>query len=329
MDWNEPEVLFASGVVEQASRLAQEIRHAMAAKDITKSDCSPVTVADFAVQALVGHTLREVFPGTVLVGEETSAALRAPENEAVLDLVVQFAGRYVPGANADSVCEWIDLGGGEPGDRFWTLDPIDGTKGYLRGGQYAVALALIEGGQVVLGALGCPALAANCAPAEGDGAVAVAQRGKGAYSRPLNARDGFAPLQVSPCKDPTQARMLRSFEAGHTNVDEVDHLAQRLGTTAAPVGMDSQAKYAVLAAGGGELLCRLLSPKRPDYKEMLWDQAAGAILLEEAGGRITDLRGKPLDFGHGRTLAQNRGVFASNGHLHDMGLAALAEVGAV
>jgi len=328
MDWNQPEVLFAAGVVEQASRLAQEVRYAMAAKDITKSDASPVTVADFAVQALVGHTLADIFPGVVLVGEETSAALRAPENAAVLDLVVHFTGRFVPGATADSVCEWIDVGGGEPGDRFWTLDPIDGTKGYLRGGQYAVALALIEDGQVVLGALGCPALSPDCAPVDGDGAVAVAQRGKGAYSRALNARSSFAPLRVSPCTDPTHARMLRSFEAGHTNLDEVDHLAQHLGSTAAPVGMDSQAKYAVLAAGGGELLCRLLSPKRPDYKEMIWDQAAGAILLEEAGGRITDLSGKALDFGQGRTLAQNRGVFASNGFLHDAGLAALAAVGA-
>lgn len=328
MDWNEPEVLFASGVVEQASRLAQEVRYAMAAKDITKSDCSPVTVADFAVQALVAHTLGEIFPEAVLVGEESAAALRAPENAEVLSLVAQFTARFVPGATEATVCAWIDQGTGEPGERFWTLDPIDGTKGYLRGGQYAVALALIEQGQVVLGALGCPALAGDCTPQEGDGAVAVAKRGHGAFARPLNTRDGFAPLRVSPCTDPTQARMLRSYEAGHTNVDEVDHLARHLGTTAAPVGMDSQAKYAVLAAGGGEILCRLLSPKRPDYKEMIWDQAAGAILLEEAGGRITDLSGKPLDFGQGRTLAANRGVFASNGYLHDAGLAALAAVGA-
>jgi 3'(2'), 5'-bisphosphate nucleotidase len=327
MDWSEPEVLFAVGVVEQASRLAQEVRAAMAAKDITKGDLSPVTVADFAVQAVVGHALGAVFPEAVLVGEETSAALREAENAEVLALVAQFTARYVPGATAESVCEWIDRGGGEPGARFWTLDPIDGTKGYLRGGQYAIALALIEDGKVVLGALGCPALAEDCRPQEGDGAVAVAKRGAGAWSRALND-GGFHALRVSPCAVPANARMMRSFEAGHTNVDQVDDIAAILGVEGAAVGMDSQAKYAVLAAGGGELLFRLLSPKRPDYKEMIWDQAAGAILLEEAGGTITDLQGNPLDFGQGKTLARNRGVFASNGPLHEAGLAAIAAAGA-
>ncbi len=87
--------------------------------------------------------------------------------------------------------------------------------------------------------------------------------------------------------------------------------------------MDSQAKYAVLAAGEGDVLLRLISPSRPDYREKIWDQAAGSIVIEEAGGRITDLDGKPLDFSHGRTLAKNRGILATNGHLHDAVLARL------
>jgi len=92
--------------------------------------------------------------------------------------------------------------------------------------------------------------------------------------------------------------------------------------------MDSQAKYAVLAAGAGELLFRLLSAAKPDYRERIWDQAAGSIVVEEAGGKVTDLDGKTLDFSRGRTLAANRGVVASNGLLHDAALAALAQVGA-
>jgi 3'(2'), 5'-bisphosphate nucleotidase len=88
--------------------------------------------------------------------------------------------------------------------------------------------------------------------------------------------------------------------------------------------MDSQAKYAVLASGGGEVILRLLSPKRPDYREKIWDQAAGALILEEAGGRITDLDGKPLDFAQGRKLINNRGVLASNGYLHETLLQTLA-----
>jgi 3'-phosphoadenosine 5'-phosphosulfate (PAPS) 3'-phosphatase len=92
--------------------------------------------------------------------------------------------------------------------------------------------------------------------------------------------------------------------------------------------MDSQAKYAVLAAGEGDVLLRLLSPSRPDYREKIWDQAAGSIVILEAGGRITDLDGKALDFSHGRTLAHNRGILATNGHLHDAVLAALRSIDA-
>ena len=60
---------------------------------------------------------------------------------------------------SDEICSWIDHGGAvHYRERFWTLDPIDGTKGFLRGEQYAVALALIEGGEVVVAALACPNL---------------------------------------------------------------------------------------------------------------------------------------------------------------------------
>ena len=90
--------------------------------------------------------------------------------------------------------------------------------------------------------------------------------------------------------------------------------------------MDSQAKYALLAAGAGEAVLRLLSKDRPNYRERIWDQAAGSLVVEEAGGKITQLDGKQLDFRHGRTLAQNRGVVASNGYLHDTILQAVKKI---
>jgi 3'(2'), 5'-bisphosphate nucleotidase len=97
---------------------------------------------------------------------------------------------------------------------------------------------------------------------------------------------------------------------------------------AAPVGLDSQAKYAVLAGGHGDVLLRLLSPKKPDYREYIWDQAAGSLIVEEAGGRVTDLEGRPLDFSHGKRLEGNRGVCATNGALHEALLSALAAMSA-
>ena len=102
-------------------------------------------------------------------------------------------------------------------------------------------------------------------------------------------------------------------------------LVQALGVTKPPVLMDSQAKYAVMAAGGGDLLFRLLSPSLPDYEEKIWDQAAGSLIVEEAGGRVTDLRGEALDFTQGRTLRANVGVLASNARVHEAALEALRQ----
>ena len=83
----------------------------------------------------------------------------------------------------------------------------------------------------------------------------------------------------------------------------------------------------LLAAGKGDLMLRLLSPSAPDYREKIWDQAAGSIMVEEAGGHITDLFGVPLDFTTGKLLTKNFGVLASNGRLHQKALAALSEIG--
>ncbi len=327
-DAQHPEVQFAVEAVRRAAMLGQRVKTGMALMNLTKSDFSPVTVGDFAIQACVAHAMSETLPEDKLVGEETADDLRKPEEAEMLRVVVEFVGKAVPGADADQVCAWIDRGGAEASGRFWTLDPIDGTKGYMRGGQYAVALALVENGQVQLGVLGCPNLDPSCAPETlADGALLVAKRGQGTWVTPMQEPEApWQPLKVSPCEDPTQARMLRSFEASHTDAEAVDAIAQKLGIAVDPVRMDSQAKYAVLASGGAELLLRLLSPKRPDYKEKIWDQAAGSIILEEAGGKITDLKGNPLDFSTGRQLLNNTGIFASNGALHEAGLAAIAAV---
>jgi 3'(2'), 5'-bisphosphate nucleotidase len=73
-------------------------------------------------------------------------------------------------------------------------------------------------------------------------------------------------------------------------------------------------------------MLRMLSAKQPDYREKIWDQAAGSLILEEAGGKISDLTGAALDFTTGRTLSKNRGILASNGILHSFALEALNEL---
>ena len=317
------EAEFAIQAVDMAARLCRRIQAEMVTSALSKSDRSPVTVADFASQAIVARMFRETFGEEILVGEEDSASLRNDAAAETLSAVTSFVNSLEPQATAEQVCSWIDFGAGEPADRFWTLDPIDGTKGFLRGDQYVVALALIVEGQVVVGALGCPNLDANLIPdVGGSGSVVVAVRGQGAYVRDMHG-GALRRLQVSMLDDPTQARLLRSHEASHTDQNKMNELADCLGVQIPPVRMDSQAKYAVLAAGGGDLLFRLLSPKMPDYTEYIWDQAAGSLIVKEAGGQVTDLRGEPLDFSQGRRLGKNIGVLVSNGRLHQAGLEAL------
>jgi 3'(2'), 5'-bisphosphate nucleotidase len=320
-----PEVKFAIESVRQASYLVRQVGAELVPDSISKSDLSPVTVGDFAAQALVGFLLGKSFPEDILVAEEDSASLCNQEQEQLLERVTGYVGHFVQGARKEQVCSWIDRGKGSPAGRFWTLDPIDGTKGYLRGDQYAIALALVEDGQVQLGVLGCPNLSDAYRPDPGGpGSVVVAKRGEGAWTTSMASALEFDPLSVSERQDPTQARLLRSFEARHTNVRKIDQLVETLQIQANPVSMDSQAKYAVLASGKAEVMIRLLSPEKPDYREKIWDQAAGSIVVQEAGGRVTDLDGKALDFTAGRELLNNRGVLVTNGKLHGVFLEALA-----
>lgn len=319
IDTSNPMVQTALRAVRQAAVLMRLIQRETVVSSLTKVDKSPVTVADFASQAIIGRFLSQAFPDIPLVAEETSTVLRDPDGEKTLAQVRQYVGKVIPEATLESVCEWIDFGGAEPGKQFWVLDPIDGTKGFLRGDQYVVALSLVEEGLPRIGVLGCPNLRDGSIPdMEGIGSVVLAVRGQGAWVTSMAEDDNhWKQIKVSTQSDASQARMLRSFEAGHTNVDQIDELAYWLDVQVEPIRMDSQAKYAVLAAGGGEIIIRLLSPDRPDYREKIWDQAAGSIILEEAGGRLTDLSGKPLDFSQGRMLRNNRGVLATNGLLHE------------
>lgn len=330
-EFEEPRVRFALDVVEAGCGLARRIQDELSVSSIEKDDRSPVTVADFAIQALVGHRLYETFPGEMLVGEESADLLRRQGNDRLIELITSFLEDVESDVKGEEVLRWIDRGQGKPVEGFWVVDPIDGTKGFLRDAQYVVALAYVKEGRVELGALGCPRLeltlergAVNTRASQ-QGCLVVAVRGRGAWMRILG-EETFKPLTVSTVSDPAEAVVVRSVESGHTNVGRLERLMDFLGTRRQPLPMDSQAKYALLAAGQADLLLRLLSPGRPDYREKIWDQAPGAIVVEEAGGRITDLDGAPLDFTAGRKLIRNRGILASNARLHDAILEALLQL---
>lgn len=341
--------------VREAAGLCRTVQAGIAPDVLQKKDRSPVTVADFGSQALICRTLRAAFPDDPIIAEEDSAALRAPNSgpgsdapgsgapggAALLAAVTEQVRRFHPEAGADTVCRWIDHGNaGAYSERFWTLDPIDGTKGFLRGEQYAIALALIIDGEIAVAALACPNLGTAVTEPAG-GLVFTAVRGHGAMCLPLSppsptsspgAGPGFAetqarpaPVRVSDRVEPALARICESVESGHTAHDDSAEVAGHLGIGTAPVRLDSQAKYAVVARGEADIYLRL--PTRPGYVEKIWDHAAGVLVVIEAGGRATDIHGKPLDFRHGRGLEQNRGVIVTNGHMHDRVLEALRAAG--
>lgn len=329
IELNTAELRFALKAARQAALLVKDIQAEMVTDSLTKGDKSPVTVADYAAQALVSHLLQSTFPNDPLVGEEDTKAFDSPENQPILDTITQFVETRIQNANIKTVSKWIDYGNAKPSERFWTLDPIDGTKGFLRGEQYAVAFALIIEGRVEIGVLACPNLTnGQTEEVGGPGSLIIAERGQGTWTTDLFGSMKFSQLHVSDVADPVQARFLRSFEAGHTNVSQLDLIGQAMGVQAEPVRLDSQAKYSILAAGAGDALFRLISAKAMDYKEKIWDQAAGSIICEEAGGKVTDLDGKPLDFTRGRTLINNRGILATNSLLHENALKAIKSVGA-
>ncbi|MBN2031921.1 MAG: 3'(2'),5'-bisphosphate nucleotidase [Deltaproteobacteria bacterium] len=314
-------------VVEASSLGAAVQSNLLSTGAVNKEDRSPVTVADFGVQALISDMLATSFPDVPLVSEEDSELLRNPDNENLKDLVVAYVRRYRPTLTKESeIFKAIDRGKAQGGGlgRFWALDPIDGTKGFLRGGQYVVALALIEEGQVTLGVMGCPNLPLHSLQKKDYlGCVFAAVKGEGSYCRGFDEPEEIK-ISVSSLSDPADALFCESFEPSHSSHDQVAHILELLGAKRPPLRMDSQGKYGLLARGEGTVYLRL--PTRESYEEKIWDHAAGTIIVEEAGGRVTDLRGKPLDFSRGRTLNNNKGIVATNGLLHERVLQAVKAV---
>ena len=111
------------------------------------------------------------------------------------------------------------------------------------------------------------------------------------------------------------------MEPAHSAHDWSSAIATRLGIETDPLRIDSQCKYFALASGLAEIYLRL--PVSDTYVEKVWDHAAGKIIVEEAGGIVSDINGLPLDFSHGRHLSTNRGVIVSNKALHDRVLGAV------
>ena len=344
------DVKIALQAVRKACAVTQSLQPVNVTVDsvgtLTKQDSSPVTVADFAAQAVVLRHLVEAFPTDSFIAEESSASLD-PE----LAKTVMEASSIL---DRQELNQCIDLGKeytqweSDPTARprrVWCLDPIDGTKGFLRGkrqgGQYCVALALLEDGVPVIGILGCPNLPTSADDSnyewtgrendknnvETRGCIFVASKGSGCYQLSLAPGKSSRRIQgASGTVDPSEARFCVGVEEAFADpLGKCKDMARLLhgpqginmdtGDIVKARRIDSQAKYGVLARGGAEFYVRL--PKR-GYQEWIWDVAPGIVVLEEAGGRVSDANGNPIDCSLGAKLSTSvRGVLgASDTQLH-------------
>jgi 3'(2'), 5'-bisphosphate nucleotidase len=203
-----------------------------------KADGSPVTRADRAAEAVLVEGLRALLPGTAVVSEEG-------------DVEEAIAGA---------------------GSTYWLVDPLDGTKEFLKGlPEYTVNVALVEAGVPVLGAIHVPA--ADC--------LYLAARGAGARRR--DAR-GETILQRAPVALPLRAVVSRSHLSPETSA-----LLARLGV-AETLPRGSSLKMCAVADGAADVYPRLGPTK-------LWDTAAGAAIALEAGCEVVGLDGRPLRYG--------------------------------
>ncbi|KAJ1648140.1 3'(2'),5'-bisphosphate nucleotidase [Dispira simplex] len=305
--------------VTRACRVCQKVFRQLASSEtMVKSDHSPVTVADYSAQAVVSSILADRFPLVPIVGEENSQALQGEASRTLRQRVLELTNSVLDHPVTEhELCSLIDLGtyaGGATG-QHWTLDPVDGTKGFLRGDQYAVCLALIINGEVQLGVMGCPNLPKSFPSAVGDsrGCLFVTVRGQGAFQRALDS-DNETPVRVSELTNSALASFCESYEADHSSHADALAISKRLGITNPSLRMDSQCKYGCIARGDADIYLRI--PTNPKYVEKIWDHATGSLLVTEAGGKVTDVDGKPLDFSQGRLLTCNRGVVATNASLH-------------
>jgi HAL2 family 3'(2'),5'-bisphosphate nucleotidase len=279
---------------------------------------SPVTVADFAIQALISLGLQYINNSSSsfrLVAEESAEELRADEVSAqiVTDLVNQFNRHNQKKIyTMNEVLDAIDSGNDDGiTPSFWTLDPIDGTLGFIRGDQYVVALAYIgQDGEIDMGLVGAPNLM------EG-GCIYVAVRDTKTV---IYSLDGKIIGHPRCNHQSTAADTLFIESIAHTDNGISEKLRSALGIISNPIKMDSIAKYCCVSNGSVSVYPRI------GKNQNIWDHAPGVILVQESGGRVTDARGNKLNWLKGRKLFDNFGVIASNGVLHDDILLALKEI---
>ncbi|KAF4469328.1 hypothetical protein FALBO_3770 [Fusarium albosuccineum] len=336
------ELTVAIGALQKAAQLSQSIVSSQDKGVIEKEDLSPVTVADFAVQALLTATIKNAFPEDHVVGEEDASDLH--KNSVLMERVWELLSRIAGDEDTPSLCQLpttreqirdlIDeCGASSPAasGRTWVFDPIDGTKTYLRGELYAINMALLLDGEQVAGIIGAPNLSIDAkAPLRnenidttGKGCIFFAVKGHGAFIRSLNLDEPRRLSTHARGQDVSFVTCANIVDSALDGIHEI--VASRLN--ASYPGCDLVPwvlRWAALAMGLGNTTVWVY--KRRDRYAKAWDHAGAMLLFEEAGGKITDVLGKKIDLTAGRKMSANFGFVAAPEDIHGKVLQTVHEV---
>lgn len=323
------ELDIASKAVQLCADLTKQLQRQLKEESaVKKSDYSPVTIGDFAVQALLTSAIRQAFPGDTFLAEESADELR--QNGRLLDEVWQLVELYrssfnaanpalrPPESNAE-LMDLIDMGGrNDKTDegRKWVFDPIDGTATFMRGQQYAINCAFLVDGREQIGIIGCPNLSPTAVTTHEDatdpdglGLMIYAVRGQGTWQRRMQPSSDLLPATQIPRHGDTTSMDRLIWSDCSTYTSTIQHLHQQVAAklnTSWP-GVDlysSIVKYAALGLGHCSVCIRIFN--YASWRSNMWDHAGGVLIFEEAGGKVTDLEGKSIDFSRGRKMVSAR-----------------------
>lgn len=245
----------------------------------TKEDKSPVSVADLLHQSQVQQLLHDRFPGDGLVSEEPRAM-----QEKVVEEASAVSARFYGSALRPSIQEVPARG-----EITWMLDPIDGTKGYLAGRYYAIALGYFAGDRVRFGAMAVPHAPRAEATAI-DNMLAFAIAGVGAWIGPVREAGEleFEPLRTQAPPEAPPYRVAISLEHAGKLGEAVS------GGDFQSVKLDSQAKYLAVAANVLDAYAR--QSRDDGGTDVAWDHVPGALIAAEAGCTVANFDQSPIEF---------------------------------
>ena len=245
-----------------------------------------------------GAAILDLYEGPLEIEQKANADDREPVTQAdrlANEIIVTRLRREFPG---DGILaeESLDTSHRLGKSRVWMIDPLDGTTGFIDGnGDFAVQIGLSENGDCVLGVVYQPLT----------GVLYRAVRGAGTWIE----RPEFPPVQghVSDHQEISTMRLAASRSHRSPRMDKV---VQALGLQEEVLRGSVGIKVGLIV----EQQCDLYVHLSPRTKQ--WDTCAPEVILHEAGGRITDLFGRPLRYNHADVQNRN-GVVASNGVSHN------------